>query len=434
MSANTSSPLFVGIDVGTSGIRAIAIDNHQHVCAEVSTELESPIQDGSAIEQDPQLWWSALCDVLKTLVSKVDPQNIKTLCLDGTSGTVLLCNEKGEPLSPALMYNDARATNHLDLIATHAPIESAVHSATSGLAKLLWLQEQSYAKQTHHFCHQADWLVGQLTGQFGISDINNSLKSGYDPVTQQWPAWLDDLNVCRDWLPKVTIPGSVTGNIHPDVATHLGLSEQTQVLSGTTDSTAAIMATGASQPGEAVTSLGSTLVLKIITEDPVFNKDYGVYSQPFGDYWLVGGSSNSGGAVLRHYFDDQTMQTMESELNIAQSTGLDYYPLLQNGERFPHNDPNWPARLEPRPEDDAVFFQGILEGLTSIEQQAYRRLEKLGAPYPKKIYTAGGGSVNQAWMQMREQQLGVSIVIPENTEAAYGMALLAQQGFEAKHD
>jgi len=434
MSANTSSPLFVGIDVGTSGIRAIAIDDLQHVCAVVNTELEFPLQEGSAIEQDPQLWWSAICDVLTTLVSKVNPQNIKALCLDGTSGTVLLSNEKGEPLSPALMYNDARAKNYLELMAKHAPIESAVHSATSGLAKLLWLQEQSYAKQTHHFCHQADWLVGKFTGQFGVSDINNSLKSGYDPVTQQWPAWLDNLNVSRDWLPRVTAPGTIVGCIKKNIASQFGLSSQVSVISGTTDSTAAIMATGASQPGEAVTSLGSTLVLKIISEHPIFNKDYGVYSQPFGDHWLVGGSSNSGGAVLRHYFDDQKMQAMESELNIAQSTGLDYYPLLQNGERFPHNDPDWPARLEPRPDDDVVFFQGILEGFTRIEHEAYRLLEKLGAPYPKKIYTAGGGSVNQAWMQMREQQLGVSIVVPENTEAAYGMALLAQQGFEAKDD
>ena len=151
------------------------------------------------------------------------------------------------------------------------------------------------------------------------------------------------------------------------------------------------MATGTHQPGDAVTSLGSTLVVKVITEQPIFDKNHGVYSQPFGDHWLVGGGSNSGGAVLRHYFSNAQMWAMQSQLNIQQNTGLDYYPLLQPGERFPHNDPDWPAKLDPRPEDDVVFFQGILEGLTNIEHDAYRLLEKLGAAYPTKIYTAGGG-------------------------------------------
>lgn len=430
MSANTSSPLFIGIDVGTSGIRAIAMDAHYQVCAEATTTLPTPIQNNSVIEQDPELWWSALTTVLESLTTKVDPQHIKALSLDGTSGTVLLCDAKGEPLSPGLMYNDARAIEYLDNIEQHAPVDSAVHSATSGLAKLLWLKNQSYAEHCDYFCHQADWLVGKLTGHYGHSDINNSLKSGYDAINKLWPQWLDDLNIDRDWLPQVHTPGNLVGVIDMDIAKQLGLPATLKIYSGTTDSTAAIIATGACEPGEAITSLGSTLVLKIITEQPVFNRDYGIYSQPFGDFWLAGGSSNSGGAVLRHYFTDAQMQAMEAELNYQQSTELNYYPLLQDGERFPHNDPSWPARLEPRPENNALFFQGILEGLTNIEHDGYRLLEVLGAPYPERVYTVGGGSVNITWMHMRQQYLGASIVIPEHTEAAYGMALLAKQGFE----
>jgi sugar (pentulose or hexulose) kinase len=375
-----------------------------------------------------------LKDVLTELGKRVDPEHIQALCLDGTSGTVLLCDDAGQPLTPGLMYNDARANDYLDAIAQQAPAESAVHSATSGLAKLLWLRDQPYARYTKYFCHQADWLVGQLTRQYDISDINNCLKSGYDPETNNWPDWLEALGVEHDWLPRVVSPGELIGNIDSEVAIQLGLSPQTKVLAGTTDSTAAFMATGASQPGEAVTSLGSTLVMKVIAEQSIFDREHGVYSQPLGDYWLVGGGSNSGGAVLRHFFSDSQMRALEKELRINESTGLDYYPLLQPGERFPYNDPQWPPKMTPRPSDDTVFFQGLLEGLTKIEYEGYRLLEQLGAPYPDKIYTVGGGSVNQSWMQMREQLLDVSILIPAHTAAAYGMARLAQQGYEAQHD
>jgi len=430
--APRTSNLFLGIDIGTSGIRAIAIDANNHVCAEVRVALAEPVHNGNAIEQDPELWWSGLCHVLNELSNKIDATQVKTLCLDGTSGTVLLCDKNGEPVSPGLMYNDARAVDFLKAIAQHAPVDSAVHSATSGLAKLLWLKERPYAEQAQYCCHQADWLNGKLCGLYRISDSNNSLKTGYDPLKQCWPTWLDDLKINRDWLPRVTTPGTFIGNIDPEIARQLGLSVQTQILSGSTDSTAAIMATGAHQPGEAVTSLGSTLVVKVITEQPIFDKNHGVYSQPFGDHWLVGGGSNSGGAVLRHYFSSSQMRSMESQLDIATPTGLNYYPLLGAGERFPHNDPDWPARLTPRPERDSVFFQGLLEGLTQIEYDGYRLLAELGAPYPEKIYTVGGGSMNAAWVQMRQQRLGVSMLIPDHTEAAYGMAQLAKQGFEAQ--
>ncbi|MFO7603524.1 MAG: FGGY-family carbohydrate kinase [Gammaproteobacteria bacterium] len=433
------SALFLGLDVGTSGIRACVLNADAEVCAEASVRLAAPRHQGNAVEQDPQLWWSGLCTVIKMLSRKIDTHAIRALCLDGTSGTVLLCDAHGAPVSPGLMYNDARGVAYVDVIARHAPADSAVHSATSGLAKLLWLQAQGYAPQAQYFCHQADWLLGRLRGCYGVSDMNNSLKSGYDPVSQTWPAWLDELDIQRDRLPRVALPGGLLGKIATDMAEDLGLSPQTQVLAGSTDSTAAFMATGASRPGEAVTSLGSTLVLKVIAEAPLFDAAHGVYSQPLGDYWLVGGGSNSGGAVLRHFFSDTQMQAMQSQLRPQQPTGLDYYPLLRPGERFPHNDPHWPARLEPRPADDVVFFQGLLEGLTNIEHEGYRLLERLGAPYPEKIYSVGGGSVNPHWRQMRQHRLGVSIVLPAHTEAAYGMAQLAHQSwaghaFEEQHD
>jgi sugar (pentulose or hexulose) kinase len=168
-------------------------------------------------------------------------------------------------------------------------------------------------------------------------------------------------------------------------------------------------------------------VLKVVAEQPVFAPQYGVYSQPLGEHWLVGGSSNSGGAVLRHYFSDAQMAALTPRLCPDNPTGLDYYPLLREGERFPYNDPALPPRLMPRPADDARFFQGLLEGIAAIEKAGYDRLAELGAPYPASVRSNGGGARNPAWTAIRGRLLGVPMLRAEAEEACYGTALLAVQ-------
>ncbi len=151
---------------------------------------------------------------------------------------------------------------------------------------------------------------------FGHSDPNNALKMGYDAYQNDWPLWLKDLlkqqSVPTNILPKVYLPSEIIGRISPQWAEEFGFSPELAVYAGTTDSTAAILATGIQNTGEAVTSLGSTLVMKIIADNPVFNSRYGVYSQPYGDRWLVGGSSSSGGAVLKSLFCPEKFQIIAS--------------------------------------------------------------------------------------------------------------------------
>jgi sugar (pentulose or hexulose) kinase len=247
-------------------------------------------------------------------------------------------------------------------------------------------------------------------------------------VDNEWPQWLDKLKAPRQLLPRVVKPGAVMGTIKFELTERFNFPITTQIIAGTTDSTASVIATGVSQPGEAVTSLGSTLVLKVLADTPIFEPNYGVYSQPLDDKWLVGGASNTGGAVLTKFFDEEKITAMTPELKPAINTNLDYYPLISTGERFPVNDPELKSRTMPRPEDDIVFFQALLEGIAAIEQQGYERLAELGAPYPSKIYTTGGGAVNEAWTAIRSLMISVPIEISKRTEAAYGSALLARQG------
>jgi sugar (pentulose or hexulose) kinase len=191
---------------------------------------------------------------------------------------------------------------------------------------------------------------------------------------------------------QVVAPGSHLGPVIPGLAQRFNLSPACQVVAGTTDSIAAFLASGADQTGDAVTSLGSTLVLKLLSQNRVDASQYGIYSHRLGDRWLVGGASNSGGAVLRHFFDAASLAQLSQQINPDISVDLDYYPLLSPGERFPIHDPALPPRLSPRPEDDTLFLQGLLWGIARIEQRGYDLLQRLGASPLKQIYTAGGGA------------------------------------------
>ncbi len=415
--------MFIGIDLGTSGVRAIAINDAGQIVAEARTALAAPING----EQEPALWWHACGDTLTTLLAQLDPTQIQAIAIDGTSGTLLLADEHGHPIGPALMYNNNRSQAEAQQIAQVAPKESAAHGATSTLAKLLYLKP---GPDVHYALHQADWIIGNLTGQHGISDENNCLKLGYDAINRCWPAWLDQLHINRMLLPKVVMPGTAIAPITAAISQRFALPANTLIVAGTTDSTAAFIATGANEVGEAVTSLGSTLVIKVISATPIFSPPHGVYSQPLGDKWLVGGGSNSGGAVLLHHFSKEQLAAMTPKLKPEQPTGLDYYPLIKPGERFPISDAALPPRLIPRPVADVIFFQAMLEGMAHIEEQGYKLLAELGAPYPTSIRSAGGGANNPAWSNIRQQLLGVPFVQAVQQEAAYGTALLAKRGWD----
>ena len=417
--------LAIGIDFGTSGCRAVAIDLDGKAVYESTLALPEPIRVGNGIEQDPWLWATALEQLLEQLFKRIPAGEVGAIALDGTSGTVLLADEAGTPLTPALMYNDSRAMAEAAQIARLAPRQSAAHGTGSGLAKLLWLLEHYDLPDSIRVHSQSDWLSGRLSGRFGLSDTNNMLKLGYDPLAGDWPDWMEQLVLPPGLLPRVLTPGTAIGPVHPEVASRWGLPPEARICAGTTDSTAAFIASGAREIGEAVTSLGSTLVLKVMSDKPVFAPEYGVYSQPLGDHWLVGGGSNSGGAVLRHFFSDAEMARLSSQLQPDTPSGLDYYPLLSPGERFPHNDPALTPRLHPRPTEDSRFFQGLLEGIARIEKEGYDKLAELGAPYPVSVRSNGGGARNVAWTQMRGALLGVPMLPAREEQACYGSALLA---------
>ena len=419
--------LFIGIDIGTSACRACAIDARGAIVGEARSRLPPAERTPQGVEQDPAVWWAALVASLDALCQRIDGRQIRRMAVDGTSATLLLCQPDGTPLTPGLMYNDARALAAAELIERHAPPQSPARGASSSLAKCLYLAADCQGADWLAL-HQADWLAGMLSGEFGWSDENNALKLGYDLEQRRWPAWIADLPLNLERLPRVVVPGTPAGTLRSALADRWGCGPDVLIVAGTTDSTASFIASGAEQVGTAVSVLGSTLVLKVLSDRPVAAAGYGVYSHRLGDRWLVGGASNAGGAVLQSLFGRCDICRFTRLLKPAAATGLDYYPLPARGERFPVQDPQLEPRLEPRPASDAVFFQGILEGLAAIEECGYRLLSDLGAPYPSRVLTVGGGAGNRGWQQIRAQRLRVAVSQALHQEAAYGAALLALRG------
>ena len=406
--------MFLGIDFGTSGARACAVDMHKAML------WEQRVSYPDATTQTPQEWRGALHQLLGLLPDHL-ARGLRGIAIDGTSGTVLLCDERLEPVSPALSYNDSRASVQAAQLKIIAPRNHTVCTATSGLAKFLWLTQRPSAAR---YClHQADWLTASLSGKPGISDYHNALKTGYDVERLRWPDWILALPYAH-LLPEVVAPGSVIGNIQPDVAAHFGIAKDCLIHAGTTDSVAAFMASDVHETGVGVTSLGTTLVLKQLSSRRIEAPEYGIYSHRYGDVWLAGGASNAGAGVLRNYFSDTQLVALSARIDPLTDSPLNYYPLPKIGERFPINDATLRPRLTPRPSDNAEFLHGLLQGLAHIEAAGYAKLEQLGAAPLKRVMTNGGGAKNAAWQLMRARILGIPVETCGHMEAAYGAALL----------
>jgi sugar (pentulose or hexulose) kinase len=423
------SDLVLGVDVGTSGVRVAAIDDEARVLAFAASAMPAARRDGDRITQDAAVWGRGLDDAMTRLAAMVDLSRVRALAVDGTSGTLVAVDDRGIPVTAGSLYNDRADDEFLAAVSRTAPLHSAVHGATSPLARAMRLLR---AGRVTRVLHQADWIAAQFSGRFDISDESNSLKTGYDAMARAWPDWIAAAGVAPDNLPTVVPAGTVIGEVSAEAARRFGLPTRAVVVAGVTDGCAAFLATGADRPGLAVTSLGSTLVIKLASAHPVFAGEYGIYSHRIGDLWLAGGASNTGGAVLAQFFTKDEIRDNSRRINPDIASGLDYYPLPARGERFPINDPAFEPRLTPRPDDDAMFLQGLFEGIARVEALGYRRLVEFGGPQPTCVTTVGGGAANRTWSRIRTTMLGVPVLTSDREEAAVGVARLALRALGAR--
>lgn len=413
--------LALGVDIGTSGVRVAAVREDGTVAALAKAEMN--LTKGG--RNNPEVWHDALIRATTELTSAINPAAIEAISVDGTSGTVLALDQESRPVGLALMYNDTTSDPEIPkAIAAVAPKESAAHGPASALSRALELQKRSCVTR---IAHQADWIAEQLSGTPVPSDESNALKTGYDPISRCWPDWLMETGIAPNLLPDVVPTGTATAVTNSS----FGLPSGIPIVAGVSDGCASFLATGAKEIGDAVTALGTTMTLKLLSDSPIFAPEYGIYSHRIGERWLAGGASNTGGGVLLQYFSEDEMMNLSTRIDPARRTGLDYYPLPKTGERFPINDPNLAAKLSPRPAEDALFFHGLLEGIAGIEALGYQRLRELGAPSLKSLRTVGGGAKNEIWTSIRSRLINAPMVPSHSGEAAVGSAYIAWSYLEA---
>ena len=420
MSTDRKPAVALGIDLGTSGVRAALLSDDGNLI-----DIAACPFPNAAAARLPSTWWSGVKSCLAELASRNAFASLEGVAVDGTSGTVVAIDARGMPMGEAMMYNDPCPDRTIvERIDTEAPPDSPARGATSALARAIHLSRRPGVQA---IVHQADWILMNLGLASATSDENNALKTGYDLAAERWPDWLEACGMDIALLPAVKRAGSPLSTITAG-GLALGLPPECRYFAGTTDGCASFLATGASTVGDGVTALGSTLVVKLACARPINAANFGIYSHRILDFWLAGGASNAGGAVIRKFFDDDQLKSMTPKLQPDVSTGLAYYPLATAGERFPVNDPTYPPRLSPRPADDVTFFQAILEGITTIEKSGYDRLAELGGPKLLSVRTVGGGAANPAWTRMRENTLAVPFLSARSAEASVGTSSLVLAG------
>lgn len=429
--------LTVGIDLGTQSVKVVLTDRDGRLAGSGSSPLSSVWRGGATHEQDPEEWWRAVGEASRQATANLGDREIAGVAVCSTSGTVLLGDGRGRPLTLALMYDDGRAGNETRLVQ-----EAGEETWTSlgyemqrsfGLPKLLWLLRSgrySIPRTSVKVLHQADLVCSRLAGEPVATDWSHALKTGYDLLGECWPtAVLDSLGVPVKALPAVVRPGTSIGEIHETATAHCGLPPGTPILAGMTDGCAAQISAGALAEGQWNSVLGTTLVMKGVTRKLLRDPNGAVYSHRHpDDGWLPGGASNVGAGALARYFDDHDLAELTRRAEGRGPATTVAYPLASEGERFPFVRPeaHWFELEEPRDEVDRYLM--ILEGVAFAERLCFAHLEMLGTKISGPVALTGGGARSRLWSQLRADVLGRPVYTPQFAEPAVGMAILARAG------
>jgi len=398
-----------GLDFGTSGARISIINFHKNLVYSNSV----PYSYGF---KDPNSWINSCENLLFSLPIEVKI-NLNKLAISGTSGTLIACNLRGDPIGEAIPYDQA-CNEHNILLDSFASGEDHLQTPYSSLAKAIKLIDKYGTNILLR--HQSDWITGWFLKDWTHGEEGNNLKLGWDLEKESWPK--SYLNTSwQKCLPQIVKSGKIIGQVNFDLAERFKLNKKLILISGTTDSNASLIAAGLGKE-DGLTVLGTTIVVKKIIDKPI--KEKGITTHKVGGNWICGGASNAGCGILSKFFSDLEIKELSRQINPSKNTSLNLLPLNSKGERFPINNPNLEPILGPRPVSDSLYLHALFEGLANIELKGWEKLQELTGSLPKKIITIGGGSKNPQWRTIREKIINIPIVSCNKT-TSFGTALLA---------
>lgn len=424
---------WVGIDLGTQSVRALAVAADGAVLGAGTCPLTSR-RDGPRHEQDPEAWWAAVAAACRDAMADLDRCSVAGVAVDATSGTVLLIDDGGAPLTPGLMYDDTRAAGQVDRIneageQVWASLGYRRMQPAWALPKLLWLlAEHPGPAERGRLAHQSDFVNRRLVGGPVATDLSSALKTGADLIGERWPSdVMDALGVPARVLPPLVRSGTPLGTVSAAAAADTGLPEGTPVIAGATDGCAAQLGAGALAVGDWNSVLGTTLVLKGVTAQLLQDPLGAVYSHRAPDgRWLPGGASSTGAGAISRQFPGADLDALGADAPRYEPAGVLAYPLASaRGERFPFVAADAEPFVLGSPRDDAELYAAMLQGVAYIERLCFDYLQMLGASVGGRVLLTGGATRSRYWCQLRADILGRPVALPESAEPALGMAVLA---------
>ena len=445
--------LLLGIDVGTGGSRAVAIDENGRIVASATVEhvpFASP-QTGWA-EQDPNDWWKASAAAIRAVVSNdnVGSQQISAVGLSGQMHGSVLLNERDEVLRPALIWCDQRSALQCEQLTEKVGaaelIQLTCNPALTGftLPKMLWVRdnEPETWKQVRSVLLPKDYVRFKLTGDKAtdVSDASGMLL--LDVANRKWSdAMLQAAELDSSLLPRVYESPEITGTVSASAAAATGLPTGTPVVGGAGDQAGGAVGIGIVQPGAVSATIGTSGVVFAATNSPALDPKGRVHTfcHAIPGRWHVMGVTQGAGLSMR-WFRDQfgttsgegdpyDRMTAEAASVGPGANGLLWAPYLM-GERTPHLDPNARAALVglTASHTRAHVNRALMEGVAFSLRDSFEIFNEMGVPV-ETIRLGGGGARSALWRQIQADIYGHKVATVEAEEgAAYGVAILAGVG------
>ena len=448
----------LGLDVGTTGVKAILIDETGKVIA--STTSEYPLVTPKPLwsEQNPEDWWRAAVSAVRSVLerSKISGDKVVGIGLSGQMHGLVLLDAKGKVLRPAILWNDQRTSEQCKKITEMLGFERLLDLTGNPVLpgftapKIIWVRENEpkVYKKIAHFLLPKDYVRYRLTGELATDVADASGTSLFDVKRRMWSKQMfDALDIPIKWAPGCVESPDVSGRVTQKVAEATTLAAGTIVVGGAGDQAAQAIGTGIVREGLVSATLGTSGVVFAPTKKPLFEQKGRLHSfcHAVPKMWHVMGVMLAAGGSLRWYRDSLAelekqkasklkkdpyeILMEEAEKAPAGCEGLIFLPYL-SGERTPHPDPN--ARgafvgLTLR-HKKSHMIRAILEGVGFGLRDSLELIRNQGIK-TGQIRASGGGARSKLWRQILANIFNAEVVTVNVTEgAAYGAALLAGVG------
>jgi xylulokinase len=446
---------FLGIDTSTTSSKALLIDEGGNVVAVASSPhtLQTPKPLWS--EQDPHEWWEAVSASIRIMLEKagIGGEEVAAVGLTGQMHGLVLLDEGGNVLRPAILWNDQRTQGQCDEIHRRIGMEKFIqitgNVALTGFTapKILWVKENEpdvFAKAKHVLLPK-DYVRYKLTGEYAMDKAGGAGTVLFDLKARNWSdEVLSTLEIPRTWMPKTFEGTEVTSYVTEEAALLTGLKAGTPVMAGGGDQSAGAVGVGAVKPGVIGLTVGTSGVVFATTPSALIEPEGRLHAfcHAVPGMWHFMGVMLSAAGSLQWYrdtlapnisFDDLLK---EAESIPAGSDGLQFLPYL-SGERTPHPDPL--ARgafigLTLR-HNRAHMTRAVLEGVAFGLKDSFTLIQNSGLGNITQVRVSGGGSKGALWRQIMATVLNAELVSVNTTEGgAYGAALLAGVGMGAWSD